>query len=92
VLFVTHDLREAIYLADRILFLSGAPSRVILNEPVPIERPRDVEDPRIESYRQQLLAGNRLILQGLNSVSDSPVPAAENEEQPDNRHVRGGSR
>ncbi|MDP6014089.1 MAG: ABC transporter ATP-binding protein [Alphaproteobacteria bacterium] len=88
VLFVTHDLREAIYLADRILFLSDAPSRVILDEPVPIKRPRDVEDPRIENYRQQLLAGNRLILQGLNSVSNSPALALGNKEQPGDRHVR----
>jgi NitT/TauT family transport system ATP-binding protein len=87
VLFVTHDLREAIYLGDRILFLSGAPSRVILDEPVPIERPRDVEDPRIESYRQQLLAGNRLLLQGLNTVSDAPT-----KKEPDNKQAAGGSR
>ncbi len=87
VLFVTHDLREAIYLGDRILFLSGAPSSVILDEPVPIERPRDVEDPRIEDYRQQLLAGNRLLLQGLNTVSETPT-----EKEPDDRQAAGGSR
>ncbi|MDP7536185.1 MAG: hypothetical protein QF766_05395, partial [Candidatus Poseidoniia archaeon] len=66
----------------------NAPSRVILDEPVPIKRPRDVEDPRIENYRQQLLAGNRLILQGLNSVSNSPALALGNKEQPGDRHVR----
>ena len=32
IIFVTHDLREAIYLADKIIFLSSAPSRVLLEK------------------------------------------------------------
>jgi NitT/TauT family transport system ATP-binding protein len=65
VLFVTHDLREAIFLADRILFLSRAPSRVILDVPVPITRPRDSDDAELERFRQGLLASNRTLLHGL---------------------------
>ncbi len=41
VLFVTHDLREALALADRICFLSPAPGRVVLESPVDLPRPRD---------------------------------------------------
>jgi NitT/TauT family transport system ATP-binding protein len=65
VLFVTHDLREAIFLADRILFLSRGPSRLILDVPVPIARPRDSEDPELERFRQRLLAANKTLLHGL---------------------------
>ena len=34
IIFVTHDIREAIYLADRIIFLSSAPSRVLLDKKI----------------------------------------------------------
>jgi ABC-type nitrate/sulfonate/bicarbonate transport system ATPase subunit len=40
VLFVTHDLREAIVLADRILLLSPAPGRLIADLPLTVPRDR----------------------------------------------------
>ncbi len=40
VLFVTHDIAEAVYLADRVLVLAGSPARVALDCPVPQPRPR----------------------------------------------------
>jgi NitT/TauT family transport system ATP-binding protein len=42
VLFVTHDLSEAIALADRILVFSGRPGRVRASKTVPFGRDRDV--------------------------------------------------
>ncbi len=41
VLFVTHDVEEAIYLADRIFILSAHPGTIVENLPVPLGRPRD---------------------------------------------------
>lgn len=41
VLFVTHDVDEAIYLADRIYILSARPGTIVEDIPVPLERPRD---------------------------------------------------
>jgi NitT/TauT family transport system ATP-binding protein len=41
VVLVTHDLDEAVYLADRIIVLSKGPARVIDNIRVDIPRPRD---------------------------------------------------
>jgi NitT/TauT family transport system ATP-binding protein len=41
-LFVTHDLSEAITLGDRVVVLSGSPSRVLLDQPVNLPRQRDV--------------------------------------------------
>lgn len=40
VVFVTHDLQEAIYLADRIIFMSDSPSTIIHESFVDLPRPR----------------------------------------------------
>ena len=43
VLFVTHNVREAVRLGDRVVLLSSRPGRVIEEYPVPIERPRQMD-------------------------------------------------
>lgn len=43
VLFVTHDIHEAVFLADRVLAMSAGPGRVVGNFPIEIERPRQAE-------------------------------------------------
>jgi NitT/TauT family transport system ATP-binding protein len=49
VLFVTHDLEEAIALADRVLVLSAGPGAHIIGAyPVALPRPRDVTEVRLE--------------------------------------------
>jgi ABC-type nitrate/sulfonate/bicarbonate transport system ATPase subunit len=40
VLFITHDIDEAVILADRILIMSASPGRIIDDIAVPIARPR----------------------------------------------------
>jgi NitT/TauT family transport system ATP-binding protein len=50
VLFVTHDLEEAIALADRVVIMSAGPNaRIIGNWRVPLPRPRDIFEVRLSS-------------------------------------------
>jgi ABC-type nitrate/sulfonate/bicarbonate transport system ATPase subunit len=58
VLMITHDIREAIYLADRVLVLSPRPARIVRDLPVPLPRPRDVRlltAPEFVALEAQLL-------------------------------------
>ena len=67
VLFVTHDLREALALADRVCFLSAAPGRVVLDLPVDLPRPRGAASPAVDRLYQALLARHPELLGGLAS-------------------------
>jgi ABC-type nitrate/sulfonate/bicarbonate transport system ATPase subunit len=40
VVFVTHDVEEAVYLSDRVLVLQGGPARIGLSLEIPLRRPR----------------------------------------------------
>lgn len=65
VVFVTHDLREALSLGDRILFLSAPPGRVVLDLPVELARPRSPDGPAVEAARKRLLDLYPDLLRGL---------------------------
>src|SRR5579871_3640221 len=55
VLFVTHDLEEAIALADRVVIMSAGPSaRIIGDWRVPIARPRDISEVRMQKEFHEL--------------------------------------
>lgn len=43
IILVTHDLREATFLADKIFVMSSRPGRVLAEHRVPFVRPRDLE-------------------------------------------------
>ena len=65
VLFVTHDLREALYLGDRVLFMSGGPGTIVLDLPVDLSRPRELESEAVERLRINLLKEHPKLLAGL---------------------------
>jgi NitT/TauT family transport system ATP-binding protein len=56
-ILVTHDLREAAYLADTVHVMSSRPGRIVATHRVPIERPRRPEtvfEPEFQSLVQSL--------------------------------------
>jgi len=54
VVFVTHDLEEAIALADRVFVISAGPGTVKANYPVPLSRPRNVTEIRMQPQFSQI--------------------------------------
>jgi ABC-type nitrate/sulfonate/bicarbonate transport system ATPase subunit len=54
VLFITHDIREAVYLSDRVLVLSGRPSVISTTLDIALPRPRNRHDDRFKDYELQL--------------------------------------
>jgi NitT/TauT family transport system ATP-binding protein len=61
VLFVTHDLREAIALADKLVFLSPPPMQIISQIAVPIPRHQREDEKVIDAFRQQLISDHPAI-------------------------------
>jgi NitT/TauT family transport system ATP-binding protein len=55
VVFVTHDIEEAVYLADRIVVMTPRPGRVKTIIPVSFARPRQRTDERFIAVRNHLL-------------------------------------
>jgi NitT/TauT family transport system ATP-binding protein len=56
IVFVTHNVREAVRLADRVILLSSRPGRVVAEFPVDIKRPRRVESPEVGSLATEITA------------------------------------
>lgn len=65
VVYVTHDLREALAMADRILFLSARPARVLWAEPVNLARPRRIEGSEVAARQAELLSDRPDLLSGM---------------------------
>ena len=57
VVFVTHDSREAVQLAQRIVVLSDKPARVLLDRPVDLTADQRVDPQAIEAIRAGLAVG-----------------------------------
>lgn len=58
VLMITHDIREAVYLADRVIVLSARPARVVQELRVELPRPRELAvmtSPEFVAIEQQLI-------------------------------------
>jgi NitT/TauT family transport system ATP-binding protein len=55
VVFVTHDIDEALQLADRTVVLSNKPTRVLEVIELKTPRPRSLGDPDLDTHRQKLI-------------------------------------
>ena len=54
VLFITHNLEEAVYLAERVLILSNKPAKIKAEKAVDLPRPRVVSDPKFVEIRKEI--------------------------------------
>lgn len=59
IIFVTHDLDEAIELADRIFFLSNLPSRILLDHYINLARPRNKSNKKFASLKRLLSSATK---------------------------------
>jgi NitT/TauT family transport system ATP-binding protein len=57
ILFVTHDIDEAAYLADRVIVLSGSPGRIVAEHRIESPRPRRRQDASLSATAKALREG-----------------------------------
>lgn len=55
VVFITHDIEEALFLADRVIVLGGKPAGILSETIVDVPRPRDRLDEALRSKAQELI-------------------------------------
>jgi ABC-type nitrate/sulfonate/bicarbonate transport system ATPase subunit len=58
VMFITHDIEEALLLADRVCVMTARPGRIKKSIPVPMPRPRSIEltlSPEFNALRREVL-------------------------------------
>ncbi len=73
ILYVTHELREALAVADRIVFLSAGPGRIVLELPMDLPRPREPGEPAVGALHDRILAAHPELLAGLPATPAPPT-------------------
>ena len=56
ILFVTHNIREAVCLGDRVILFSPHPGRIVETFNIDLPRLRDINDPALTSYASKITA------------------------------------
>src|SRR5690606_31742749 len=54
IVFITHNVREAALLADRVLVMTPAPGRIKADIPVPLPRPRGLDTHAVADYAAEI--------------------------------------
>ena len=56
IVFVTHNVREAVCLGDRVVLMSPSPGRIQQIFDIPLPRPRDINSPELAGYSSKIAA------------------------------------
>ncbi len=56
VIMVTHNVQEAVYMADRVLVLSGRPAKIVDDVQIDLSRPRNQRDPGLYDYADRIVS------------------------------------
>jgi NitT/TauT family transport system ATP-binding protein len=74
-LLVTHDVDEAVYVADRVLVLARRPTRIVADVAVPLPKPRDQIETREERIYLEIRHDVLSRIRAMKTVADRPRPA-----------------
>jgi NitT/TauT family transport system ATP-binding protein len=69
IVFVTHDIDEAVQLADRVVVLTSRPAQMADVVPIDLPRPRDLDAPGYLEARDRIFQamGNLALIRGARS-------------------------
>ena len=73
ILFVTHDIEEAVQLADRVLVMSKRPATIQTIIPIELPRPRDLDSPGYLAARDRIFHAMGMSLR----IGENSPPAVE---------------
>lgn len=81
---VTHDIDEAVLMADRALVMAGAPGKIVHDLKVDLASPRERQDPAVQSMRSHLMQifHDAAHLDSPDTEADSEVVSNDPIEQP----------
>jgi NitT/TauT family transport system ATP-binding protein len=74
VLFVTHDIEEAVQLADRVVVMSQRPATIKTIVPIDLPRPRDLDSPGHLEARDSIFAALGMSLR-IGGATEEPAVA-----------------
>ena len=55
IVLVTHNVREAVCLGDRVVLMSPSPGRIHEEFRIPLPRPRDINTPELAGFAQRIM-------------------------------------
>ncbi len=70
IVFVTHNVREAVCLGDRVVLMSPSPGRIAQVFHIPVPRRRDINDPALGGYAYTIAAAVKGALSRPGAVSE----------------------